>query len=73
MGSTKDYNVTSVDTYLLDRIELLQGPASVLYGQASPGGILDMQSKRPTDYPLHEIEVQSGNYKPDPGLFRYER
>ncbi len=61
-GINEGYNVTSVDTYLLDRIELLQGPASVLYGQASPGGILDMQSKRPTDYPLHEIEVQSGNY-----------
>lgn len=56
------YNMTSFDPYLLDRIELLQGPASVLYGQASPGGILNLDSKRPTEQPIHEIMLQTGTY-----------
>ncbi|WP_296179973.1 TonB-dependent siderophore receptor [Pseudomonas sp. UBA1879] len=51
----------AVDSYLLDRIDVLKGPSSVLYGQASPGGVVNMVSKRPTDAPLHEVEVQTGS------------
>ncbi len=50
-----------VDPYLLERIEVLRGPASVLYGQGQPGGTVNMVSKLPTATPLHEIEVQLGN------------
>ncbi|MES2187314.1 MAG: TonB-dependent siderophore receptor [Pseudomonadota bacterium] len=56
------YNVTSFDPYLFERIELLHGPASVLYGQGSPGGVLNLVSKRPTAEPLHEIGLQTGNH-----------
>jgi len=52
----------AVDAYLLDRVEVLKGPASVLYGQASPGGVVNLVSKRPTTDPLHEIEVQTGSH-----------
>lgn len=51
----------AVDAYLLDQVEVLKGPASVLYGQASPGGVVNLVSKRPTDTPLHEIELQTGS------------
>lgn len=51
----------AVDAYLLERIDVLKGPASVLYGQASPGGVVNLVSKRPTTEPLHEIEVQGGS------------
>lgn len=33
---------------MLERVEVLKGPASVLYGGANPGGIINMVSKRPT-------------------------
>ena len=33
---------------MLDRVEVVKGPASVLYGQASPGGIVALSSKLPT-------------------------
>ncbi|WP_158215392.1 TonB-dependent siderophore receptor [Candidimonas nitroreducens] len=56
------YNVTSYDPYLLDRVEFLHGPASVLYGQGSPGGTVNLVSKLPTDQPLHEIGFQTGSY-----------
>ncbi|HTK01702.1 MAG TPA: TonB-dependent siderophore receptor [Bordetella sp.] len=50
-----------IDPYFLERIDVLRGPASVLYGQASPGGLVDMVSKRPTADPLHSIEMGIGN------------
>ncbi|WP_232366415.1 TonB-dependent receptor plug domain-containing protein [Salinimonas sediminis] len=32
------YNSTRAEVYTLEQVELLKGPASVLYGQGSPGG-----------------------------------
>jgi iron complex outermembrane recepter protein len=37
-----------VDPVALERVEVLKGPASVLYGGANPGGIINMIGKRPT-------------------------
>ncbi len=51
-----------IDPYFLERIDVLRGPASVLYGQASPGGVVDMVSKRPTSEPLHVIDFGVGNH-----------
>ena len=45
-----------IDPYTLERIEVLKGPASVLYGQNQPGGIVNLVSKRPTATPLHEVD-----------------
>lgn len=38
-----------IDPFMLERVEVLKGPASVLYGGANPGGIINMVSKRPQD------------------------
>ncbi|WP_244193813.1 TonB-dependent siderophore receptor [Bordetella genomosp. 12] len=51
-----------IETYGLERIDVIKGPSSVLYGQISPGGLVDMRTKRPTETPLHEIELQGGNF-----------
>lgn len=37
-----------VDSFGLERIEVLKGPASVLYGGGNPGGLVNYVSKRPT-------------------------
>ena len=37
-----------VDPFQLERIEILRGPSSALYGAANPGGLVNMISKRPT-------------------------
>ena len=54
------YNL--IDPFNLERVELLHGPASILYGQASPGGLVDLVSKRPTLEPYHEMFVSTGSY-----------
>jgi iron complex outermembrane receptor protein len=51
-----------VEPYNLERIEVLRGPASILYGQASPGGVVNMVSKLPTTEPHHEMFVSTGSY-----------
>ncbi|MFT4158604.1 TonB-dependent siderophore receptor [Shinella sp.] len=55
-----DLSYAKIDPYLLERVELISGPASVLYGQANPGGIVNMVSKKPTDEPLRETEISIG-------------
>ncbi|MDQ4408994.1 TonB-dependent receptor plug domain-containing protein [Rhizobium sp. AN63] len=49
-----------IDPYLLERIEVLKGPSSVLYGQNYPGGMINMVSKRPTDKPFNEVVAGTG-------------
>jgi iron complex outermembrane receptor protein len=50
------------DPFLLDRIEVLKGPASVLYGGANVGGIVNMVSKRPTGERLRYTETGVNNF-----------
>ncbi len=54
------YNDAAIDPYMLERVELMRGPTSVLYGKSNPGGIISMVSKRPTSEPLHEIQFKMG-------------
>jgi iron complex outermembrane receptor protein len=65
------FNVTSFDPYMFERIELVHGPASVLYGQGSPGGVVNLVSKLPTAEPLHEIGFQTGSYGRVQGFFDF--
>ncbi|WP_343715419.1 TonB-dependent siderophore receptor [Inquilinus sp.] len=50
------------EPYGLERIEVLRGPSSVLYGQLSPGGVVNAISKRPTDTPFHELNAEYGSF-----------
>ncbi|CAB3676961.1 TonB-dependent siderophore receptor [Achromobacter pestifer] len=51
-----------VDPYTLERLEVLRGPSSVLYGQNVPGGLVNQVSKRPQDAAAHELSVQGGSF-----------
>lgn len=58
-----------IELWGMERVELLRGPASVLYGQGTPGGIVNMVSKRPTDQPFGEIALQGGSFDRFQGAF----
>ena len=64
MRQTFNYytSTTRTDPFLLERIEVLRGPASVLYGQGTTGGVISLVSKRPTATPTHEVGVQLGSF-----------
>ncbi|MET0746844.1 MAG: TonB-dependent siderophore receptor, partial [Rhizobium sp.] len=50
-----------IDPFALERVEVLKGPASVLYGGSNPGGIVDMTRKEPTDQPSYYTEIGINN------------
>ncbi len=53
----------------LERVDVLKGPASLLYGQNAPGGLVNLVSKRPTDVPLREVTLLGGSYGRIQGQF----
>ncbi|HEX4500016.1 MAG TPA: ferrichrome porin FhuA [Scandinavium sp.] len=55
-----NYSEMSMDPYFLERVEVMRGPVSVLYGKSNPGGIVSMVSKRPTTEPLKEVQFKMG-------------
>ena len=56
------YNNTRPDIYTIEQVEILKGPASVLFGQGSPGGIVNVVSKTPRAGTASEIEFEYGNF-----------
>lgn len=50
------------EPYGLERVEVIRGAASVLYGQLSPGGMINGVSKRPTSTPFRELNLQVGSH-----------
>ncbi|NEQ42211.1 MAG: TonB-dependent receptor [Leptolyngbya sp. SIOISBB] len=45
----------------LERVEILRGPASVLYGQADPGGVVNLVTKKPLSEPYYNFQLQGGS------------
>ncbi|NJM71508.1 MAG: TonB-dependent siderophore receptor [Scytonema sp. RU_4_4] len=46
----------------IERVEVLKGPASVLYGQFEPGGIVNYVTKQPLSKPYYAAEFTAGSY-----------
>ena len=56
------YNSTRAEIYTMEQVELLKGPASVLYGQGSPGGIMNYVSKTPKLGKGSEVVLSYGSF-----------
>ena len=52
----------SLDVANIEQLEVLKGPASVLYGQGDPGGILNIVTKQPLSTPYYAVEGTIGNF-----------
>lgn len=57
-----NYAMPSVDTYLLDSIDIVRGPMSTIYGQTNPGGSIDLVSKWPDPDALNEVFATVGSH-----------
>lgn len=57
------------ELYGVQRVEVLRGPASAVYGQATPGGVINVVTKRPpTDF-FAEVKAEVGNFDYKAGMF----
>lgn len=48
--------------YNVERVEVLKGPASVLYGRAEGGALINVVTKSPRAVPLHSFSLTGGSY-----------
>jgi iron complex outermembrane receptor protein len=57
-----DFSGFKAEPYGLERVEVLKGPASVLYGSNEVGGIVNLVTKRPTQDPLYSAYAGYGSF-----------
>lgn len=66
-GFREDSFIPFTDSANIEQVEVLKGPASVLYGQIEPGGIINYVTKQPLKEPFYSAEFTVGNrdfYRP---------
>lgn len=56
------YSSPQIDFHLVDRVDIIKGPASVLYGNSTPGGLVNLTSKVPYREAGGRIELAAGNF-----------
>ncbi|WP_462383943.1 TonB-dependent siderophore receptor [Pseudomonas sp. Marseille-QA0892] len=56
------YKTTRPDPFQLERIEVLKGPSSMLYGQSPVGGLVNLVTKRPQAERRNELQLQYGSF-----------
>lgn len=57
--------------YGAQRVEVLHGPSSALYGLGNPGGLVNFITKRPLAAPFHEVWLDIGNFNRFAGKFDF--
>ncbi|MDN5870661.1 MAG: TonB-dependent siderophore receptor [Nitrococcus sp.] len=58
----RSQGLTTYGTATIERIEVIKGPASVLYGRIQPGGLVNIVTKKPLPLPYHSLELQGGSF-----------
>jgi iron complex outermembrane receptor protein len=56
------YSTPQIDFNRVERVDIVKGPASVLYGNSTPGGLVNLVSKMPEATAFGRVELQAGNY-----------
>jgi len=46
----------------VERVEVLKGPGSILYGRSEPGGLVNFVTKQPLDTPYYSLQQQFGSF-----------
>ena len=62
VSNRNEFNEWRVDPFMLERIEVFRGPASVLYGDTSTAGLVNLISKRPRAESKNEVGVTFDNF-----------
>ena len=63
-GFRDNFFSTRTETELanIERVEILKGPASVLFGRAEPAGIINFVTKQPLREPFYEVAFTAGDF-----------
>lgn len=62
MGDPGSFTSLQIDPYFIERIDVLKGPSSVLYGRSNPGGLAALTTKRPDFEQAARIDLSYGSH-----------
>ncbi|QLF94826.1 TonB-dependent siderophore receptor [Pseudomonas sp. ABC1] len=63
----------TIEPWLLENIAVLKGPASLLYGQSNPGGLIDMSTKVAYGQEINRVGLGTGSRARAEGRFDFAR
>ncbi|MFT6959610.1 MAG: outer membrane receptor for ferrienterochelin and colicins [Polaribacter sp.] len=61
-GLSTVYGLTGIPQALIERVEIVKGPASTLYGSEAVGGIINVITKKPTNAPLLSTDTFASSW-----------
>lgn len=61
-GLSTVYGLTGIPQSLIDRVEIVKGPASTLYGSEALGGLINIITKKPSNAPLFSVDVHGTSW-----------
>ena len=67
------YSTPQIDFNRIDHLDVVKGPASVLYGNSTPGGLVNLTSKAPEANTFHRVELSVGNFDSRLGNIDFNR
>lgn len=56
-GLSTVYGLTGIPQFLIERVEIVKGPASTLYGSEAVGGLINVITKNPENSPLFSVDI----------------
>lgn len=71
MSDGGSFNVMQVDNWFLERVDVIKGPSSALYGQTVPGGLVNMITKRPQYREEGHFQLSAGSNATTSAAFDY--
>ncbi|MGV3600469.1 MAG: TonB-dependent receptor [Dyadobacter fermentans] len=62
-GLSTVYGLSGIPNSLIDRVEIVKGPASTLYGSEAVGGLINIITKNPSKAPVFSADVFSTTWR----------
>jgi len=56
------YGLSGIPNSLIDRVEVIKGPASTLYGSEAVGGLINIITKNPMQAPILSVDLMSTSW-----------
>nr|WP_254712498.1 TonB-dependent receptor [Polaribacter pectinis] len=61
-GLSTVYGLTGIPQALIERVEVVKGPASTLYGSEAVGGIINIITKKPSSTPILSTDILTSSW-----------
>ena len=57
------YGLNGIPNMIVDRLEIVKGPSSTLYGSEAVAGVINIITKNPKEQPLLSLDIQAVSHK----------